>query len=57
MEQLMALGVEPRDKDSAARYLASLKFELANEKATQKEAKVKVQALAPAAANLKKMGR
>jgi hypothetical protein len=46
MEQLMALGIEPGDKDSAARYLASLKSELADEKAAWKEAKVEVQALA-----------
>jgi hypothetical protein len=46
MEQLMALDVEPRDKDSAARYLASLKSKLADEKAARKEAQVKVEALA-----------
>jgi hypothetical protein len=33
MEQLTTLGIDPGDKDSAARYLASLKFELADEKA------------------------
>jgi hypothetical protein len=33
MEQLTTLGVDLGDKDSAARYLASLKSELADEKA------------------------
>jgi hypothetical protein len=42
MEQLMTLGVEPGDKDSAARYLASLKSELANEKNVRQEAQVEV---------------
>jgi hypothetical protein len=46
MERLPTLGVDPRDKDSAARYLASLKSKLANEKATRKEDKDKVQTLA-----------
>jgi hypothetical protein len=55
MEQLMALGVEPGDKDSAARYLASLKSELADEKAVWKEAKVEVQALARVVVDMKKM--
>jgi hypothetical protein len=39
MEQLMTLGVHPGDKDSAARYLASLKSKLADEMAAQKVAK------------------
>jgi hypothetical protein len=42
----MALKVEPRDKDSTARYLASLKCELANEKTARQEAQVEVQTLA-----------
>jgi hypothetical protein len=32
MEQLMALGIEPGDQDSAAKSLATLKFELGEEK-------------------------
>jgi predicted nucleic acid-binding Zn-ribbon protein len=55
MEQLTTLDVDPRDKDSAERYLASLKSELADEKAAQKEAKDEVQTLARACADLKKM--
>jgi hypothetical protein len=55
MERLTTLGVDPRDKDSAARYLASLKSKLVNEKATRKEDKDKVQTLARACADLKKM--
>jgi hypothetical protein len=42
MEQLMTLGVEPGDKDLAARYLASLKSKLANEKTMRQEAQVEV---------------
>jgi hypothetical protein len=42
MEQLTTLGIDPRDKDSAARYLASLKSKLTNEKAARKEAKDEV---------------
>jgi hypothetical protein len=53
MEQLMTLSVEPGDKVSAVKYLASLKFELLDEKAARKEAK-EVQTLAWAIANLKK---
>jgi hypothetical protein len=55
MEQLMTLGVEPRDKDSPVRYLASLKSKLADQKAAWKEAKVEVHTLAWAIADLKKM--
>jgi hypothetical protein len=32
MEQLVALGVEPGDQDSAAKFNATLKNELADEK-------------------------
>jgi cob(I)alamin adenosyltransferase len=54
MEQLTSLGVDPGDNDLAARYLAYLKFELADEKATWKEDKDKLQTLARACADLKK---
>jgi hypothetical protein len=46
MEQLMTLSIHPGDKDSAARYLASLKSELADEKAARNVAKDEVQTLA-----------
>jgi hypothetical protein len=39
MEQLTSLGIDPRDNDSATRYLASLKSELADKKAARKEDK------------------
>jgi hypothetical protein len=55
MELLTTLSVDPVDKDSATRYLASLKSKLVNEKAAQKEAKDEVQTLARACADLKKM--
>jgi hypothetical protein len=54
MEQLMALGVDPGDKDSAASYLASLKFELAHEKAARKQAQDEVETLGHAVGSLKK---
>jgi uncharacterized coiled-coil DUF342 family protein len=54
MEQLTTLGIEPGDKDSAARYFASLKEELAEEKA-QEQAQAKVQTLVHAVEDLKKM--
>jgi hypothetical protein len=54
MEQLTALVVDLGDKGSATRYLASLKSELADEKAARKEAKDEVQTLAWACADLKK---
>jgi hypothetical protein len=54
MEQLMTLGIDPGDKDSATRYLASLKSEPVHEKASQKEAQVDVQTLARADGDLKK---
>jgi phage-related tail protein len=54
MEQLTSLGVDPRDNDSAARYLTSLKSELADEKAAQKEDKDELQTLACACDDLKK---
>jgi hypothetical protein len=55
MEQLMTLSVEPGDKDFAAKYLASLKSELVDEKAILKEVKDEVQTLARVVADLKKM--
>jgi hypothetical protein len=42
MKQLTTPGVDPGDKDSTAKYLASLKPELADEKAARKEAKDEV---------------
>jgi hypothetical protein len=48
MEQLTTLGVDPGDKDSTARYLASLKSKLAVEKDARKEVKDEVQTLARA---------
>jgi hypothetical protein len=42
MGQLTTLDVHPGDKDSATRYLASLKSELANEKNVRQEAQVEV---------------
>jgi hypothetical protein len=55
MEQLMTISIDPGEKDSAIRYLASLKFELADEKVVRKEAKDEVQTLARACADLKKI--
>jgi thioredoxin-like negative regulator of GroEL len=55
MEQLTSLCVELGDKDSATRYLASLKSKLADDKASWKEAQVEVEALARAVGDLKKM--
>jgi hypothetical protein len=54
MEQLTSLGIDPGDKDSAARYLAFLKSELADEKAVRKEDKDELQTLAWACDDLKK---
>jgi uncharacterized protein YpuA (DUF1002 family) len=52
MEQLMALSVEPGDQDSAAKFLAALKSELAAKKATQEKAQADI--LARAIGDLKK---
>jgi hypothetical protein len=46
MEHLTTLAIDPRDKDSAASYLASLKSELAHEKATWNKLKTKWRPLA-----------
>jgi hypothetical protein len=54
MEQLTIISIDLGDNDLAARYLASLKSELADEKATQKEAKDEVQTLTRVCADLKK---
>jgi hypothetical protein len=53
MEQLTTLGVEARDKDSAARYLAFLKSKLVNVKTTRQEAQVEVHTHIRAIGNLK----
>jgi hypothetical protein len=50
----MALGVEPGDQDSVAKFLATLKSELAEEKAGQGEAQAKVETLAWVVDGLKK---
>jgi chromosome segregation ATPase len=52
MEQLTALDVDPGDKDSATRYLISVKSKLAHEKSARKEAHVEVKALAWAIGDL-----
>jgi hypothetical protein len=46
MEQLMSLSVDPRDNELAARYLASLKSELVDEKAARKKDKDELQTFA-----------
>jgi hypothetical protein len=53
MEQLMALGVVPRDPDSATRAFAILKVELAKEKAAWEMAQTKVKTLIQAVRDLK----
>jgi hypothetical protein len=55
MDQLTTLGVDPRDKDSAASYLASLKSKLVQEKAVQKQAQDEVETLGHVVGDLKKM--
>jgi hypothetical protein len=45
MEQLTTLGVEPRDQDSAAKSLATLKNEVAKEKLTQEKAQTQAKTL------------
>jgi chromosome segregation ATPase len=54
MEQLTSLGVDPGDNELAARYLASLKSKLADEKAAQKEDKDELQTIPQACDDLKK---
>jgi hypothetical protein len=53
-EQYSGLTVEPGDKDSVARYLASLKSELAKEKPAREKAQAEAETLAQAVGNLKK---
>jgi phage-related tail protein len=50
----MSLGIDLGDNESAARYLASLKSKLVDEKAARKEDKDELQTLARACDNLKK---
>jgi hypothetical protein len=55
MEQLMALGVKPRDQDSATKILVVLKSELAKEKAAWEKVQAKAGTLAWTVEDLKKM--
>jgi hypothetical protein len=54
MEHLTALDVEPGHKNSAARYPASLKFKLAEEKGAREEAQAEADILTRAVGDLKK---
>jgi chromosome segregation ATPase len=53
MGQLVALGIEPRDQDSAAKSLATLKTELIEEKATREIVQAKNETLIRAVEDLK----
>jgi ribosomal protein L11 len=53
MEQLLALGVEPGDENSAAKSLAALKIELVQEKVTRKKAQIEAKTLTRAVDELK----
>jgi hypothetical protein len=55
MEQLMALGIEPGEQDSADKSLAALKSELVEEKAARVKAQTEVETLALAVEDLKKI--
>jgi chromosome segregation ATPase len=55
MEQLMALGIEPGEQDSADKSLAALKSELVEEKAARAKAQTEVETLALAVEDLKKI--
>jgi chromosome segregation ATPase len=55
MEQLLALGIKLGDYDSAARSLATLKTELAEEKVMREKAQVENDTLACAVDDLKKL--
>jgi chromosome segregation ATPase len=50
----LALGVEPGDQDSAVKYLAALKAELAQGKAAREKAQAENETLARAVDDLKK---
>jgi hypothetical protein len=52
MEQLMALGVELGDLDSAVKSLAALKTELTEEKAARIKAQAKAETVAHAVEDL-----
>jgi cell division protein FtsB len=54
MEQFMTLGVEPCNQDLAAKSLAALMAELAEEKAAQEKGQAKNETLARAVEDLKK---
>jgi predicted RNase H-like nuclease (RuvC/YqgF family) len=54
MEQLVALGIEPGDHDSAAKSLAALKNELVEEKFTCEKSQTNVEALTRAVEELKR---
>jgi phage-related tail protein len=54
MEQLMALNIMPRDLDSAAKSLTTLKAELVEAKTIYKKAQVEAETLARAVKELKK---
>jgi hypothetical protein len=53
MEQLLALGVEPGDENSAAKSLAALKIELVQEKVTREKAQIEAKTLTQAVDELK----
>jgi hypothetical protein len=53
MEQLLALGVEPGDENSAAKSLAALKIELVQEKVTREKAQIEAKTLTRAVDELK----
>jgi hypothetical protein len=54
MEQLVELGIEPGDHDSAAKSLAALKNELVEEKFTHEKSQTNVEALTRAVEELKR---
>jgi hypothetical protein len=55
MEQLMTLGVESRDQNSAAKSLTALKVELVEERATRVKAQAETNTLAHVVEDLKKI--
>jgi septal ring factor EnvC (AmiA/AmiB activator) len=54
MEQLAAIDVEPRDQDSTAKSIATLKKELVEEKLAQEKAKTDTGTLTQAVEEMKK---